>query len=101
LISSNVNASPEQKQNLAEAAKEIQQLLKQLDQSYPTDTVAGQMQVAQEVMKEIEHNMPLGDRLLSALRAGGTEALKQTLNHPAATFVLALIDDWQKNKNNN
>jgi hypothetical protein len=97
----NVNASPEQKQNLAEAAKEIQQLLTQLDQSYPTDTVAGQMQVAQEVMKEIEQNMPLGDRLLSAIRAGGTEALKQTLNHPAATFVLALIDDWQKTKINN
>ena len=56
------------------------------------------MDAAKDVVKQIESNTPLADRVLSALRAGGTQALKQTLNHPAATFVLALLDDWQKSK---
>lgn len=92
------NYAPEQRQTLAEAAAEIQRLLEQLDKTYPTNTVAGQMQAAQEAIKQIDSNMPLADRILSAVRVGGTEALKQTLNHPAATFILALLDDWQKTK---
>jgi hypothetical protein len=56
------------------------------------------MQAAQEAMTQIKSDMSLGDRILSALRVGGSEALKQTLNHPAATFVLALLDDWQKTR---
>ena len=92
----NVYASPEQKQNLAEAATEIQQLLEQLDKTYATETVVGQIDAAKDAFKLIQSNTPLADRILSALRAGGTEALKQALNHPAATFVLALLDDWQK-----
>ncbi len=92
------NPTSEQKQSLAEAAAEIQKLLEQLDKNYGTDTVAGQMQTAQEAVKQIASNTSLADRVLSALRVGGSEALKQTLNHPAATFVLALLDDWQKTK---
>ena len=57
------------------------------------------MQAAQEAMRRIEGDRSIGDRLLSALRVGGTEALKQTLNHLAATFILALLEDWQKTKN--
>ncbi|NET79730.1 MAG: hypothetical protein F6K60_28640 [Okeania sp. SIO1F9] len=95
-IENQYNAA-EQK-TLAEAANEIQQLLEQLSQTYPTDTITGQMTVATEVIKEVENNLPLADRILSALRAGGTNALKQTLNHPAATFVLSALEDWQKSK---
>ena len=97
-VEGNYYNNPEQQKTLAQAAQEIQELLEQLDKTYPTGTAAGQMQAAQEAMRQIEGDMALGDRLLSALRAGGTEALKQTLNHPAATFVLALLDDWQKTK---
>ena len=77
--------NPEQQKTLAQAAGEIQELLEQLDKTYPTDTASGQMQAAQEAMRQIEVDMQLGDRLLSALRAGGTEALKQTLNHRYGT----------------
>lgn len=87
--------NPAQKQNLAEAAAEIQQLLEQLDQTYATDTAAGQMQAAQATVQQLE-GTPTADRILSALRAGGSAALKQALNHPAATFLLALLEDWQK-----
>lgn len=85
---------------LSEAAAEIQQLLEQLDKTYSTDTTAGQMTVATEVMKAVENNPSLADRILSALRVGGVQALQQTLNHPAATFVLAALEDWQQSKKN-
>lgn len=93
----NVTTS-EQKQNLAEAAAEIQQLLVQLERSYPTDTTFGKMAVATETIKYIESNSKLIDKILSALKAGGTQALGQALNHPAASFVIAALEDWQKNK---
>ncbi|MBD2458480.1 pentapeptide repeat-containing protein [Nostoc sp. FACHB-87] len=90
-------SSPEQKQNLAEAAAEIQALLEQLSQSYPTNTMAGKMALATEATQRIENNPTLMQKTISALRAGGTAALEQALSHPAASFVIAALDDWNKN----
>ncbi|MBD2565628.1 MULTISPECIES: pentapeptide repeat-containing protein [Nostoc] len=90
-------SSPEQKQNLAEAAAEIQQLLDQLSQSYPTETMSGKMALATEATQRIENNPTLMQKTISALRAGGTAALEQALSHPAASFVIAALDDWNKN----
>ena len=92
------NYGKEQQQSLAQAAKEIQALLEQLDKTYPTDTMSGQIDAAKEVMSRIKGDMSLADRILSAVRVGGIEALKQILNHPAASFVLGFIDEWQKTK---
>ncbi len=87
-----------QKQNLVEAAAEIQQLLNQLSQTYPTSTTAEQMVVATEAIKRIESDPTLMKRILSALQAGSISALEQLLNHPAASFVIAALEDWQKSK---
>ena len=87
-----------QKQNLAEAAAEIQQLLNQLSQTYPTSTTAEQMVVATEAIKRIESDPKLMERILSALKAGSISALEQLLNHPAASFVIAALEDWQESK---
>jgi phosphoenolpyruvate-protein kinase (PTS system EI component) len=88
----------EQKQNLAQAAAQIQELLVQLEKSYPTNTTAGKMAIATETIEYIESNPKLMDKVLSALKAGSTQALAQALDHPAATFVIAAFEDWQKNK---
>ncbi|MDZ8258086.1 hypothetical protein [Nostoc sp. ChiQUE01b] len=85
-------------QNLAEAAAEIQKLLEQLDKSNTTDTTLGRMQVAAETIKAIENNPTLAQRITSALKAGGVQALAQLLNHPAASFVIGALEDWQKTK---
>ncbi|WP_392477079.1 pentapeptide repeat-containing protein [Nostoc sp. C110] len=90
-------SSSEQKQNLAEAAAEIQALLEQLSQSYPTDTMSGKMALATEATQRIENNPTLMQKTISALKAGGTAALEQALSHPAASFVIAALDDWNKN----
>jgi ElaB/YqjD/DUF883 family membrane-anchored ribosome-binding protein len=73
----------ENKQSLADAAKEIQDLLNQLATTYPTMTEAEkqtQANIVQQAKQSIKQNPTLRDRLWSALNAGGIEALKQTLD---------------------
>jgi hypothetical protein len=88
------------KHNLAEVAAEIQQLLEQLEKSYPTDTTSQKMTVALEAIKQIESNPQLIQKIVSALKAGSTQALAQALNHPLASFMISAFEDWQKNKGN-
>jgi chemotaxis response regulator CheB len=90
------NYTPEQKQDLAEAAKQIQALLDQLSQTYSPTTPTGKMQIATETLKQIEANPTLTQRVVSALSAGGTAALEQLLNHPAVSFVIAGLNDWHE-----
>ena len=85
-----------EQQNLAEAAAQIQQLLEQLEKSYPTDTTVGKMAIAMEAIKQIEANPTLMGRVLSAISAGGVSALEAVLNHPATSFVIGALQDWQE-----
>ncbi|MHC5761893.1 pentapeptide repeat-containing protein [Nostoc sp.] len=89
------NYTPEQKQNLAQAAADIQQLLNQLGQTYPTNTPLEKQIVVTEALKEIESNPTLKARVINALKAGGTEALKELLDHPAVNVLLAALEGWQ------
>jgi hypothetical protein len=89
------NYTPEQRQNLAQAAAEIQQLLNQLGQTYPTNTPLEKQIVVTEALKEIERNPTLKARVIGALKAGGTEALKELLDHPAVNVLLAALEGWQ------
>jgi internalin A len=88
-------------QNLAESAKEIQALIDQLAKTYPTDTRAAKNGFADEIVKQIDTNPAITNRLLSATKAGGVAAIEQFLNHPAVSFIVAAIEDWEKTKNPN
>jgi uncharacterized protein YjbI with pentapeptide repeats len=92
------NYSAEQRQTLADAAAEIQALLEQLEKTYPPDTTTGKMQIATEAIATIDQDPKLTDRILSALMVGGTAALDSFLNHPAASFVIGALEDWQETK---
>jgi translation initiation factor IF-2 len=89
------NYPPAQRQNLAEAAAEIQQLLQQLEQSYPTQTPEERKVFVSEAIKKIESNLPLKNRLVSAMRAGSLEALKKLVQHPAIEILVAAIEGWK------
>lgn len=71
-------------QNLTEAAKEIKDLLNQLDQEYNNSALVGA-----KAIEKIENNPSLKARFIKALKEGGTEALNQLINHPACSIVLA------------
>ncbi|MFN6565255.1 MAG: pentapeptide repeat-containing protein [Nostoc sp. ChiSLP01] len=90
------NYNPEQKQNLVQAAAEIQQLLNQLSQTYPTATTSQRMTVVAKAVDEIESNPTLKARVIGALKAGGTEAFKELIDHPLVNILLASIEGWQE-----
>ncbi len=81
---------------LVETAEEIQQLLEQLDKTYSTETTTGKMTIATEAINRIDNDPIAKQRVLSALKAGSIQALAQLLNHPAASFVIGALEDWQK-----
>ncbi len=88
---------PEAK-TLSEIAAEIQQLLEQLSQTYPTTTTIEKMSVATTAIQHIEKNSNLRQRVINALKTGGIQALEQMLNHPVSIFMITALDDWYKNK---
>lgn len=89
------NYTPEQRQNLVDAAKEIQDLLQHLEQNYPTTTSAQKMTVVAKAIDEIEKNPTLKARVIGALKSGGTEALKELVDHPLVNILVASIEGWQ------
>jgi uncharacterized protein YjbI with pentapeptide repeats len=78
----------EQKQNLAEAAAEIKQLLDQLAQTYPNRT---ESIVVNAIQTEVKRNPTLKARLINALKTGGVEALKTVFNHPLVSVPVETI----------
>jgi hypothetical protein len=80
---------------LAEAAADIQQLLEQLSQTYPT-TLAEKSAVAMKVAEAIEQDPALRSRVIGVLEAGGVEALKELVDHPLVTILLAALEGWKQ-----
>ena len=88
-----------ERQDLKQVGAEIQALLEQLEKTYPTNTTLGKVAIAEEAIQRINNDPQLTTKILSALKAGGTSALDSLLDHPAASFILAAIADWQQTKN--
>ncbi|MCT7964068.1 CHAT domain-containing protein [Laspinema sp. D1] len=87
-----------EKSSLTEAANEIQKLLDQLSKNNSTATMTGKMKIAGEVIEQIENNPALMQRVIGALKAGGVSPFEQVLNHPAASFVIGALEEWQNSK---
>ena len=85
-----------EKQNLAEAAAEIQALLEQLSETYPTTTNREKNIVVGEVVDQIESNPTLKSKVINALKAGGTEAFKEAIDHSLVNILLATIEGWKQ-----
>ncbi|MFB2892928.1 hypothetical protein ACE1CI_08285 [Aerosakkonemataceae cyanobacterium BLCC-F50] len=81
----------QKRQNLAEAAKEIQQLLKQLEQTNPTATDADKIDYVND-----ETSPKFKRRAVSALQAGGEVAIEEFLDNPYVNIGKAIIKGWMK-----
>lgn len=90
----NIHESPE----LTQAIEEIQTLLKKLEQTYNPSTTTGKMTIATKAIEHIEQDRNLAKRILSALEKGGIAWLQAKLINPSASFLVAALEDWQKNK---
>lgn len=86
-------------QNLTDAVAEIQKLLEQLAQSNSAIGAEQDQTMALETLhQEIKRNPTLKSRLLNALKAGGTEALKialeAVLKNPLVAIPVETIKGW-------
>ncbi|MCC3415830.1 MAG: hypothetical protein JGK01_25295 [Microcoleus sp. PH2017_03_ELD_O_A] len=81
----------EQKQTLAASAKEIQQLLKQLEVSNPTATDAEKIAHVND-----ETTPSFKRRAVGALQAGGEAAIEEFLDNPYVNVGKAIVKGWIK-----
>jgi hypothetical protein len=81
----------EQKQTLAEAAAEIQQLLKQLEVTNPTATEHEKIEYVND-----ETTRSFKRRAVGALQAGGEAAIEEFLANPYINVGKAIIKGWIK-----
>lgn len=81
----------EQKKSLAQAAEEIQQLLKQLQKSNPTATENEQISYVND-----ETSPSFKRRVAGALQAGGEAAIEEFLDNPYVNVGKAIVKGWLK-----
>ena len=81
----------EQKQTLAEAATEIQKILKQLEVTNPTATDAEKIAHVND-----ETTPGFKRRVVGALQAGGEAAIEEFLKNPYVNVGKAIVKGWIK-----
>ena len=82
---------PEQKKTLAEAAAEIQQLLKQLEKSNPNATEIEKIDYVND-----ETTPSFKRRVVGALQAGGEAAIEEFLDNSYVNVGKAIVKGWIK-----
>jgi len=84
-----IHQAPNQK--LTEAAKEIKDLLDQLDKEYDRNTLTGQAMINAKAIESIEKNPNLKDRVINALKESSSTALEELVDHPAIKILVAAL----------
>ena len=82
--------------NISEIAVEMQNLLEQFSASQAISSPTEKILVVQEAVHEIEENPSLKRKIANALKAGGSEALKEAIHHPLVNILMATIEGWQE-----
>ncbi|NES24515.1 MAG: hypothetical protein F6K41_37805 [Symploca sp. SIO3E6] len=90
LIGTQNNYPAEKQQTLAEAAEEIQNLLKQLEKTNPTATEVEQQGYVNALVPSNNKT-----KIVSALQAGWKEAIKELLDNPYLNVAIATLEGWQ------
>jgi len=85
-----------EKQNLAEAAAEIRQLLEELSPTYPSHTTKQKRILAAEAIERIESDPAWKQRAINALKQGGLAAFEKAIDNPGGAFIVEAIKGWQE-----
>ena len=83
-----------QQKSIAEVAKEIQDLFKQLEKTYPTTTIAEKMVVGTEIIKQIENDPTWKQRVINAGKEGGLGFLEKSFDNPIGALLIGAIKGW-------
>lgn len=90
----NINITSNQKENVAEVALKIQQILDKLEKDYPTETLTQQAFVVEKTIQQIEGDRNCKQKVISAVKAMGIEAFMELIDNPVANVLRAGIEDW-------
>ncbi|NEO41560.1 MAG: hypothetical protein F6J90_36620 [Moorea sp. SIOASIH] len=60
----------------------------------PTSTEIEKLTVVARAAEKIKNNPTLKAKVINALKAGGVEAFKETLDHPLVNILMATIEGW-------
>ena len=82
-----------QPQDLASAAKEIQDLLEQLSETYPTTTLSEKSAVAERAIERIQSDENWLGKVVRVIKAMGKEAFFEAIDHPVANVLRAGIEE--------
>lgn len=83
--------------NLAEVAQEIQQLLDQLSETYPTTNTSEKYEIVAKTIDKIQGNPLLKSKTIRVLKAVTSETFKQAINHPLINILMAGIEELDEN----
>ena len=83
------------KQSIADSAAEIQELLEFLNNSYGGDLPEDKQAEVEVAVKAIEKDPALRERLVSAFKAGGIEAVKEITDNPYVNILLAAYEGFK------
>ncbi|ELS05455.1 hypothetical protein Xen7305DRAFT_00051990 [Xenococcus sp. PCC 7305] len=82
-----------------QAAEEIQNLLKQLEQTNPTNKTTEQMMVAAKAIEKIENNPSLKEKIINAAQEAGLATFEKALDNPAGAFITGAVRGWLEAEN--
>ena len=92
-VQTQINNNPD----LAQAARDINALLKELSEEYNPTTEKGQTKIGNSAIAQIKANPQLKQRTFKALKSAGEEALEQAIQHPVAKIVVEGVKGFLEN----
>jgi internalin A len=92
----NQNNYAAQPQSLADAAKEIKELITQLSGDYDITNQSGKMGLSGKVIESVEKNPTLKSRTINALKEAGKTALEEAIDHPVAKVLVAGLEGFME-----
>ena len=81
------NASP----NLVETVQQVKALLNELSEAYNPHTEKGQTLITQQALQRLESDRTLRERLLNAVKEGGSTAIEEMIDHPVVKPLIAAV----------
>jgi uncharacterized protein YjbI with pentapeptide repeats len=84
--------------SLAEAAREIRDLLAELEKFYPANTTTEKMVIATKAIERIEADPAWQQRTVNALKLGSVAALEKAIDNPIGAFLKGAFEGWENAK---
>ncbi len=92
----NKNKNSAQTIESAQAVREIQEILDNIEKSYPIETFTQKAVVVEKTITTIEANPDLKQKIINTLKAMSIETFVQLINNPVANILRAGIEEWLK-----